>query len=494
MVHKMSENSQKKSSLNDLDKNVTKSARSKKADGLTRTKSTKPKRVVVNESADDITVDEALKLSQDAKQDETSALIDKILKEDSDRKEAPEFTEIKRDAASAADMRKKVDELIAEDSLEPKPLPKASYDPTSDAKLQTQTPSKSYEDVTAKVLAKKALQEEEKASQATEASDTSKAQPTPNNTNAASAPKSNFKLPFLSFFKKTENQTALDERDGITGDLLAKEVALNEVYMTKSERNIRLRRILTVIVCVIAAVCLIFFAVGAMVFSSKGVTISVMGGAKSLLTISENDRVEGGTTQLVTDQVPNGLDITFGNFGTTLASFAAIDKNGGNKNTVEYFAYTFFVKNVSSDTVYYRLAVNMTSATRGIEKAVRVVLIRDSTYYQSANNTRIWRIAALPKLSNDGSWETNLRGEYIMDELYDKNGDRYAADFQDNPQAFYSDSRAFYLGGNRDLSLSPSARHKYTIIIYLEGGDPDCNNDLIGGQARFSAELDVFNG
>ena len=31
--------------------------------------------------------------------------------------------------------------------------------------------------------------------------------------------------------------------------------------------------------------------------------------------------------------------------------------------------------------------------------------------------------------------------------------------------------------------VEPQEVHKYTVVIWLEGDDPDCTNDLIGGHA-----------
>ena len=36
-------------------------------------------------------------------------------------------------------------------------------------------------------------------------------------------------------------------------------------------------------------------------------------------------------------------------------------------------------------------------------------------------------------------------------------------------------------------NVAPGEMHKYTVVIWLEGDDPDCTNDLIGG--HFGLEM-----
>ena len=38
-------------------------------------------------------------------------------------------------------------------------------------------------------------------------------------------------------------------------------------------------------------------------------------------------------------------------------------------------------------------------------------------------------------------------------------------------------------------SFKPKTNDKFTIVIYLEGDDPECNNDLLGGEIRMHMDI-----
>ena len=40
--------------------------------------------------------------------------------------------------------------------------------------------------------------------------------------------------------------------------------------------------------------------------------------------------------------------------------------------------------------------------------------------------------------------------------------------------------------------FSPQARDKYTVVIWLEGNDPDCVDDIIGGQIKFGMDFNII--
>ena len=40
--------------------------------------------------------------------------------------------------------------------------------------------------------------------------------------------------------------------------------------------------------------------------------------------------------------------------------------------------------------------------------------------------------------------------------------------------------------------FSPGDKRKYTVVIWLEGNDSDCINDIIGGSMKFEMNFNIY--
>lgn len=141
-------------------------------------------------------------------------------------------------------------------------------------------------------------------------------------------------------------------------------------------------------------------------------------------------------------------------------NFAAIDQVWGEHNGENYLAYTFGVRNASAkaeDRVSYRATLNLDYEYKGADEAVRVMVFRngkDTTYAKPrTDNGRVESFAA------------------------DKN-------FLEDDVVF-SDVRTDFQVGEID---------RYTVVIWLEGEDPECVNAIMGGEAKFSMNFEVIDG
>ena len=146
-------------------------------------------------------------------------------------------------------------------------------------------------------------------------------------------------------------------------------------------------------------------------------------------------------------------------------SFSDLASRWGEHNGKNYLAYTFGVRNSGvddDDVVAYKTTLNLEYAYKDADEAVRVMVIR--------------------KLS-DGSEESTI---YAKPRKADGGVEKFAADknFQSDDVVF-EDVREEFLVGKTD---------RYTVIIWLEGEDPECINDIMGGEAKFSMQFQVIGG
>ena len=148
----------------------------------------------------------------------------------------------------------------------------------------------------------------------------------------------------------------------------------------------------------------------------------------------------------------------------------------------EYFAYTFYLRNEGEHTVDYDWALQLNSESQNLSQAAWVMVFEDGkmTFYAKPNAEG--KEEALPAFDDDS------RG-YIEPPLRDscRNPARqYETVASRGPVSYYRVIPELY--ENEDdvcygaqKQVAPMEVHKYTVVIWLEGDDPDCTDAMIGG-------------
>jgi hypothetical protein len=154
------------------------------------------------------------------------------------------------------------------------------------------------------------------------------------------------------------------------------------------------------------------------------------------------------TARLTANTVQDATNITLTDLPEDL------DEIDGNHNGQNYMAYTYYVRNAGKEDVGYEATVTLDSCSKGAEDAVRVAVWR--------NGERI--VYAEP--AADGSDEEGCVSFLSRDVV-----------------CTYTEEN--FLVGNVD---------KYTIVIWMEGEDPQCVDDIVGGSVEFSMSIDSLSG
>lgn len=158
-----------------------------------------------------------------------------------------------------------------------------------------------------------------------------------------------------------------------------------------------------------------------------------------------------------------------------------VSQQDGQNNTGSYFAYTFYLRNEGESTVDYTWEMRLNSESKNLSDAAWVMLFEDGemTFFaeQRADGTQ----EALPY------FDDNTRG-YTHRPMYE-----YAADPGQYEEISSSGSRTFYrlvpypfeseevVTSGLETDIAPMDVRKYTVVIWLEGDDPDCTDEKIGG-------------
>lgn len=122
----------------------------------------------------------------------------------------------------------------------------------------------------------------------------------------------------------------------------------------------------------------------------------------------------------------------------------------GSHNGDNYLAYTFYLENMGSEVIGYWYEILVDDVIRNVDKAIRVMVYRN--------------------------------GEKI---IYARPNE-ITGNPENDTKPFYSETEV--LLEHRE-NFEPGDIDKFTIVIYLEGDDPDCVDALIGGEMQMHMDI-----
>lgn len=122
----------------------------------------------------------------------------------------------------------------------------------------------------------------------------------------------------------------------------------------------------------------------------------------------------------------------------------------GGHNGDNYIAYTFYVENEGEDTINYWYSILIDDVILNVDEAIRVMVY----------------------LNGEETVYAKLNGFTEEPEL--------------DTKAFYSKDTVM-LESRQDFS--PGDVDRFTIVIWIEGDDPDCTNALLGGELKMHMDI-----
>lgn len=168
-----------------------------------------------------------------------------------------------------------------------------------------------------------------------------------------------------------------------------------------------------------------------------------------------------------------------------------IDQHDGNHSET-YFAYTFYVRNEGEEAVGYEWALRQTSEYKDISRAAWIMLFEDGEMAFFAEANADGGMEALPAIGDDtrGYLGAPL-SEFLKDpSQYEKIRSVSTVDYyRALPKTWESDT--VVTTGIQPL-VQPMEVHKYTVVIWLEGDDPDCTDELIGGNLGLEVYMQLI--
>ena len=210
------------------------------------------------------------------------------------------------------------------------------------------------------------------------------------------------------------------------------------------------KKVLPIIILILLTILIIGYVLSALYMKFGAFTVSVdkFDHLDYALTLSDEMEFVSNASRLNAQisQAVTNID------GSTLPDY--LDNIDGEHNGDNYIAYTFYCKNAGRSQFDYTYDLYIANMTLDIEKAVRVRLY--------------------------------VNGDYV-DYAYAR------TDGGEGPEpgttAFTSKTT---LVKNTVKDFSPGSKTKFTIVVWLEGNDPDCTDKILGGQFKIDMAIDIL--
>ena len=131
-----------------------------------------------------------------------------------------------------------------------------------------------------------------------------------------------------------------------------------------------------------------------------------------------------------------------------------LSEGEGSHNGDNYLAYSFYLENQGVDPINYWYTIISDDVIKNVDRAIRIMVIRndEQIIYAKAN-------------------ETTGEAEIFGDEI---------------TTPFYSNTNLIL---QQRQNMQPGEIDKFTIVIFLEGDDPDCTDELIGGEMKMHMDI-----
>jgi len=219
---------------------------------------------------------------------------------------------------------------------------------------------------------------------------------------------------------------------------------------TKLKREKKIKKIfMTLLFFLMLLLLLVYFVVG-IIYNSGNFSITL---DKNLyfdkgLLIYDDFNYKVYRTELYAE-VPK----TFDNISYKWLPDNLHNHEGGSHNGNNYFAYTFFIENMGEQSSDYWTELVIDDVIKNVDDAVRVRVYRDGEFVTYA------------KLSSRGVAEPET------------------VPFEDNN----------LIVREHITNFGPGAISKYTIVLWIEGSDPECTDNILGGEFKVHMDFKSEN-
>lgn len=161
--------------------------------------------------------------------------------------------------------------------------------------------------------------------------------------------------------------------------------------------------------------------------------------------LSEDGRKKSKTRQLSADTIDYMDNISIKWLPEDIDMEATGAHNGDN-----YIAYTFYVVNAGKEKVHYWYEIGIDDTIKNVDEAIRIMI------YRNGNPTVYAKKNKVTKKKEPGTKKFVSKNIAVLEQR---------------------------------KNMKPNSKDRYTIVIWIEGDDPECKNDLLGGEIKMHMDI-----
>ena len=209
------------------------------------------------------------------------------------------------------------------------------------------------------------------------------------------------------------------------------------------------------------------------------------GAAKKGISISENEDGSGATYKLSANMVKEVTNITYDWLPATLDLEASGSHNGRN-----YLAYTFYLTNNGSETLNYQSMLQSVKAAKDADEACRVMIYKNGEPEVFAKENRGLTSADGSPEPFEKIFKKEIPANYTpptaeeIEAAAEQPQNKELVNHTDEEIVIqpFVDSKTVF---NTEVDgLEPGQTDKYTIVMWIEGEDPECLDVIRDGYVK----------
>ena len=220
------------------------------------------------------------------------------------------------------------------------------------------------------------------------------------------------------------------------------EVEAQKIY--KRKLFIKIVKIAFLLLLILISIIYLFLYI---IYAGGRFTVSLdknMSNRKNVF-VSEDGNVKNKARKLSADTIEYMDNISI----KWLPDNIDTEKNGGH-NGDNYIAYTFYVINSGKEKVNYWYEIDIDDTIKNVDEAIRIMIYRNGE-----------RTVYAKKSKDTGQAEPGTK-KFISSKI-----------------AVLEQRKNF----------KPSSKDRYTVVVWIEGDDPECKNDLLGGEIKLHMDF-----
>lgn len=209
--------------------------------------------------------------------------------------------------------------------------------------------------------------------------------------------------------------------------------------------------------------------------------------------LSEDKKFKDWLVSLRDDAVENATNISIYDIAEDVM------KVDGKHNGASYVAYTFYLKNKTAKTQDYHYELTVQSATSNADRATWVMLFHNGKQEVYAQKNKKgypeviysnWEFPFI-KYAADAKYQQSVVTDESKAHVTKEQKEYHQFTSVEGLYQFQTipwKSKDLVCSGSRQ-KMKVGEADKYTVVVWLEGDDPDCKDDILGGHVEMSMKF-----